>query len=143
MERIPEFVGNHLFLVTLFIAILILLIWNLYGSAVTGIKQITPAEMTRLMNHENALVIDVRIEDDFKSGHILNAKNLPDTEIQSHQKELEKYRSKPFITYCSNGAISTRVARSFKTDGFEQVYCLKGGVLAWQGANLPLTKDGS
>ena len=50
MERMLEFAGNHLFLVSLFFALLILLIWNLFGGLIGGILRIEPAEMTRLMN---------------------------------------------------------------------------------------------
>ncbi len=98
-------------------------------------------ETTRLMNHENAVVFDVRSEADFNRDHILNAINLPEAEIESRQQELKKYENRIIITCCNNGAISTRVARDLKTNGFEQAYCLKGGLLAWQNASLPLTHD--
>ena len=51
MEHIPEFVANHLYLFSLLLAILTLLIWNLYGDTVSGIRQVIPMEVTRLINH--------------------------------------------------------------------------------------------
>jgi rhodanese-related sulfurtransferase len=141
MERLPEFISNHLFLVSLFISLLMLLIWNLYGGALSGVKQIIPAELTRLINRESAVVVDVRSEDDYKNNHILNAINMPDKELEANSPKLDKYKKQALIVYCANGADSTRVARTLATSGFEQVYCLKGGLPSWQNANLPLTKE--
>jgi len=141
IEKLPEFIGNHIFLVSLFIAILAILIWNIFGTAVSGIEQITPAEVTRLINRENALVIDVRSQADFSKGHIVNARNIPEGELQSRQKELEKNKSNPMVLCCSSGSISPKSARSLKAMGFEKISVLKGGIYAWQSANLPLTKD--
>lgn len=141
MEKLPEFIGNNIFLVSLFIAILMMLIWNIYGSAASGIRQLSPMEATRLMNHDNAVVLDVRKAEDFKNAHILNALSFPDTETQSRQQEIEKYKERPVITYCDNGITSTRTARALKTAGVSEIYCLKGGIQAWRTANLPLTKD--
>lgn len=141
MERIPEFIGNHLFLVALFVAILVLLLWNVFGTVVTGVRQIDPTEATFLMNREGAMVLDVRAGAEYQGGHILNAVNIPDGELASRQKELDTYRSKPVITCCQNGALSARVARLLRAGGFERLYCLRGGLAAWRNANLPLTRD--
>ena len=118
-----------------------LLIWNLYGGALSGVKQIVPAELTRLINHENAIVVDVRPATDYENNHILNALNIPDAELESRKTELDKYLKRPVIFYCGSGAISARMARIFSKQGFEQVFCLKGGLPSWTGANLPLSKE--
>ena len=141
MERIPEFIGNHLFLVTLFVSLLILLSWNLFGSAVSGIRQITPAELVRLMNREEAVVLDIRSPEEFNKGHILDAVNLPAQEIEGRKEELAAYKERTLVVYCNLGNTSTRIGRLLKLDGFGKVYGLKGGIQAWQGGNLPLTRN--
>lgn len=141
MERLPEFISNHIILVTLFIAILAVLVWNLFGSVLSGIKQITPAELTRLMNRENAVVIDIRSQEEFNKGHILNARNIPETELQSRQKELEKIKSSPMVACCNSGATALKFARAVKAMGYANIFVLKGGIHAWQSANLPLTRN--
>jgi rhodanese-related sulfurtransferase len=141
MERLPEFITNHLFLVSLFISILMLLIWNLYGGALSGAKQIIPAELTRLVNREDAVVVDVRSEDDFKQNHILNALNIPEKELEANKAKLDKYTKQAVVIYCTSGVESARFARALVGQGFEQVYSLKGGLPSWQNANLPLTKE--
>lgn len=143
MERLPEFIGNHLFLVSLFVAILTLLLWNLFGSVMTGIQQVPPAEVTRLMNHEKAMVLDVRATSDFEIGHILGAINIPDKEMENEQKKIEKYKQKPIVIYCNTGSQSARAARTLKMQGYEKVYCLNGGLQAWKTANLPVSKETS
>lgn len=141
MERIPEFVANHLFLVTLFLAILALLLWNLFGAELTGVAQVEPAEATRLINREGALVLDVRPGAEFQEGHVLNAVNIPEPELSSRQKELERHREKPIIACCQNGSMSVRAVSQMKAGGFEKLYCLKGGLTAWKSAGLPVTRE--
>lgn len=141
MERIPEFIGNHPFLVSLFVAILMLLLWNVFGGAISGIAQLAPADATFLINRENGLLIDVRPEAEFRTGHILNAVNIPEAALDSRREWLEKHKAKPIITCCQNGSASARVARNLRAGGFEKVNCLKGGLAAWQSAGLPLTRE--
>lgn len=142
MEHFPEFVANHLFLFSLLIAILTLLIWNIFGDSVSGIQQIIPAEATRLMNHENAIVIDLRKQEDFENGHILNALNFPVDSITDQDKNLEPYKSRPVILCCNSGTVSPRIARVLLHKGFDKLYCLKGGLQAWRSASLPLNRIG-
>jgi rhodanese-related sulfurtransferase len=142
MERIPEFIANHLFLVSLLVAISSLLFWNLFFSAM-GSSQIVPAEVTRLINHEDAAVLDLRAAVDFENGHIINAINIDAAKLAEREKELEKYKDKTVVICCGQGQESVRVARSLKIKGFEKLYSLKGGISAWQNASLPLTKGKS
>ena len=139
MEQIPEFIANHLFLVSLLVAISSLLFWNLFFSAM-GASQIVPAEVTRLINHEDAELLDVRSAEDFANGHIINAVNIDATTLGEREKELDKYKDKTVVICCGQGQESIRVVRSLKMKGFEKLYSLKGGISAWQNANMPLTK---
>lgn len=141
MEKIPEFVANHLFLFSLLTAILVLLIWNIYGDVISGIRQVTPAEATRMINHENAVILDIRKADEFADGHIINAVNIPMKDIENRRKELEKYKDLPVILYCMNGSDSPRVARILRQTGMEKTCYLKGGLIAWRNANMPIDRN--
>jgi len=141
MERLPEFIANHLFLFSLLVALLMLLAWNLFGDSMSGVKTMSPAEVTRLINHDNAVVVDIRPAEEFKDGHIINAMNMPVADLESRRKELEKHKDKPVVLYCQGGAESGRVIRGFKHEGFGNLYVLKGGMQAWKSAGLPLTRD--
>ncbi|MBI1732530.1 MAG: rhodanese-like domain-containing protein [Gammaproteobacteria bacterium] len=141
MERIPEFIGNHLFLVSLFAALLVMLLWNLFGAGLTGVQEIEPADATLLINREGGRVVDVRAADEYAAGHILNALNLPLAELESRRGELDKYKDKPVIAVCGNGPMSGRAARQLRGAGFARAVALRGGIAAWQGAHLPLTRS--
>ena len=140
MERLIEFIGNNLFWVSLWVAILMLLIWNLYGDLLMGITQLEPMDVTRLINHDHATMIDLRSPSEFESGHILNAINLPEADFSNKKQVLDKYRKKPLILYCQNGTNSRRLVKLLKTDGFENVSSMKGGISTWQRASLPLNQ---
>ena len=143
MERLPEFIANHLFLFSLLVGILSLLLWNIFGTAASGIMEIGPSEATRLMNHEKALILDIREKSDFDQGHILNARNMPFTKLAEQTDDLAKYKDRPLIIACKQGIDSIRAARVIKQKGFEKIYCLKGGLQAWRNANLPLIRNQS
>lgn len=141
MEHLPEFIANHLLLFSLLIGISSLLLWNIYGSAASGIREIGAAEVTRMINHEKAVVLDVRNEEEFAEGHILNAMNIPADKLDEQIKVLNKHKDKPLILTCKQGMESLRVARMIKQNGFEKIYSLKGGLQSWRDAKLPLMRD--
>lgn len=140
MERIIEFVANHPFLIALWIAIALLLLWNLFSGSFGGVKALNPTEAVRLLNHENALLIDIRNKSDFDKGHILNAQHTPAADVDKQVEKLKSNDDKPIVLCCGNGMESQRVGRRLKQAGFERVYLIKGGVPGWQQANLPLTR---
>jgi Rhodanese-related sulfurtransferase len=55
-------------------------------------------------------------------------------------KRLEKYRDRPIILSCATGSRSASAYHRLKKLGFEKVYNLRGGLMAWQGASFPLAK---
>ena len=140
MERLPEFVANHLFLFSLLISILTLLMWNFYGDMLSGLKMLIPDEVTQLINREDARVVDVRPQKEFENGHIIGAINISVEQLGGQLNKLKKFKDKGIIFCCSSGSDSAKEARKLINEGFEKVYCLKGGILSWQSANLPLTK---
>lgn len=138
MEQLIEFIGNH---VTLFLALAVisaLLAHNLISGA--GSKQIDNHRATELINREDAVVVDVRPMKDFAEGHIVNALNIPINGFKSQIGQLEKHREKPIIITCRSGATSSSAYKLLLKEGFGQVHELRGGMLAWQSANLPISR---
>jgi len=99
-----------------------------------------PPQATLLINHENAIVLDVREDKEYAQGHILNSVHIPLSMLSDKIGRLEKYRNRPIIASCMSGNRSGRACSMLKKNGFEKVHNLKGGIIAWQNANLPLTK---
>ena len=123
-----------------FVAILAAIAWTFFQGTSRGVRKLSPTDATRLINHEDAVVIDVRSDGEFRQGHIVNALNIPDSELADRLGRLNKYRGRPVITACRTGQISVKSGGKLVADGFEKVYSLNGGILAWEGASLPLTK---
>jgi rhodanese-related sulfurtransferase len=140
MPKLLEFVINHW---DLFLALAIILFMMFGGglsSRLRGFKQIGALEAVQLLNHENALLLDVREDSEFKDGHIIDALHIPLGKLGERQGELEKFREKSIIISCRSGHRSSTACAKLRKSGFETVYNLKGGVMAWQSAGLPLQK---
>ncbi len=140
MEQLIEFAGNHLFLVGAFVVVLTLVIKAEYEHQLGRANQIDPTAAIRLMNNDDAVVLDVREAADFNNGHINNAKNIPLSSLKSQLDSLVKDKNKPVLAYCRSGNVSGKASRILKSSGFSNVHNLAGGILSWQEANLPLTK---
>ena len=140
MQQFIEFGTNHW---DLFLALLVILLMLAGGdliSTLRGIKQIGPADATHLINHQGGIVIDVREDKEFSEGHIINSLHMPMGNVQQRIPEIEKYKQKPVIVSCRSGARSNTVCGWLRKHNFENVSNLKGGVMAWQNASLPLSK---
>ncbi|MCK5479682.1 MAG: rhodanese-like domain-containing protein [Gammaproteobacteria bacterium] len=140
INQLSEFTGNHALLVMALIGIIIMLLAGEIQQRIGGVKAIGPVDATRMLNHENAIMIDMRNDKDYKAGHIVNAVHLPECD-ESSVERLEKFRKRPLIVYCRSGQRSAGICNRLRKQGFEPVYNLKGGVLAWQNANLPLSRS--
>ena len=141
MKQLGMFIINHWVLFLALAIILALLILNVVKLRLLGFKEIKPAEAVQLINQKDAVVLDVREDKEFSTGHILNAINLPLGVLEARMAELDKYRSMPVILLCRSGQQSARAAMIMHKQGFESVYKLAGGMLAWQSADLPVTKN--
>jgi rhodanese-related sulfurtransferase len=90
--------------------------------------------------NDDALVLDVREDKEWAEGHIPNAKHIPLGQLSKRISELDKYKDKPIVVSCRSGHRSATACRTLKKDGFEQTHNLMGGIIAWENANLPVTK---
>jgi rhodanese-related sulfurtransferase len=133
-----EFVQDNLLLVIAAAASGAMLLWSFLGDRVSGINQLGTLEATRLIN-EDALVLDVREDKEWASGHIPNAKHIPLGKLAGRLSELEKFKGKPIVVSCRSGHRSGRACAMLKKSGFENVHNLAGGIIAWEKANLPIT----
>jgi rhodanese-related sulfurtransferase len=60
--------------------------------------------------------------------------------LKNQINRLDKHRQKPIIVACRSGAQSSSACKQLHKEGFEKVFNLKGGILAWQDANLPVSR---
>ena len=140
MDQYLEFVTNHPFLFAALAAVLAMLIWTEVRRFTAGYQTLGPSEAVRLMNQDDVLVLDVREDREVAQGKIEGAKHIPLGHLAKRIDEIVGAKDKPVIAYCRSGNRSGAACSILKRSGFENVYNLKGGVMAWSQANLPLKK---
>lgn len=139
-HRLTEFVVNHWALSLAFVLILAALVFGEIRRRLYGAPQLGPHAATQLMNDNATVVLDVRDDSEWKQGHIAKALHLPLGQLGGRAKELDKYRDRTLIAYCRTGHRSNTAAAMLRKQGFVNVHNLAGGIVAWQNANLPITK---
>ncbi len=92
------------------------------------------------MNRKQAVILDVRDNEEFAAGHVVNAKHIPLDKLNEQIKQLEKFKNRPVVIVCHNGQRSANAAPILVKNGFVDVFCLRGGIAAWQLASMPLEK---
>ena len=105
-----------------------------------GYKALRPADLTTLINRDNALVVDLSAIGDFEKGHITSSRNVTPSQFDPENKLLAAAKQLPVVVVCRNGQASAAAAKRLKKAGFEHVSWLDGGIAAWQQADLPLVK---
>ena len=135
-----QYLQNNIWMVIIAITSGTMLFWSMFGNRIRGIKEVNSVEALQLINHKNALILDVREESEFQAGHILKAKWIPLGKMEGRIGELERYRDQPIVVVCRSGQRSASACATLGKLGFTQAFNLSGGVMAWQKSNLPLEK---
>mgnify|MGYP002883283571 CR=1 FL=1 len=138
MEQFFEFIGNHYILVTVFLVLLFAFFIN---EGNLGGPKIGTSSLVNLVNRDGAIVIDVRETKDFNLGHIAGALNIPFASVDARLGELSNYKDRPLVLVCKMGQQSGAVGKKLKSNGFEDVRRLSGGMSEWSASNLPLIKS--
>ncbi len=139
MEQLFEFIANHPLLVTAAVVTGTLLIYNEVRAAGQSRFAISPDQAVRLMN-QGAAVFDIRAPEDYLTGHLAGAKNLPLADINEKAESFKRFRAKPVIAYDEKGLSTPRAVSRLQQAEFEQVFSLRGGLAAWREEHLPLEK---
>ena len=141
MQEYIDFARNNFLIVAGFFVVLVLIIKTEISRLTRKYKQIGVNAAVMLLNKDDALVLDVREDKEITdSGKIKGARHYTLGQLPSHLAELEKYKHKPVLVYCRSGSRSGHASQILTKAGFEDVYNLAGGILAWEAANLPLSK---
>jgi len=138
MEQLGQFIINHWALCLALVAIILLIYINEWLSQQQLAKALSPQQAVEKINHESAVVIDLRDQEAFSAGHIINAvRAAPD---DFNLPRMDKYKTKSIILVCPKGTLSQTLAAKLKSQSFTDVMVLAGGLTAWQIAGLPLVK---
>ncbi len=135
-----QYLQSNYIMVIVFIGSGLMLLWSYFGSKIQGIKEVGTVGALQLINHKDAVIVDVRDQKEYETGHLLNSKLIPLSTLKGRIGELEKHRENPILMVCASGQRSRIAAAQLKNKGFTQAYSLVGGVVAWRKAELPLEK---
>jgi len=136
MQQYLDFVGRHW---DLFLALAVLTFLLARGQKGAS-NNLNPQQVVEKMSHADAIVVDVREANEVAAGKIRGAIHIPLAKLKERLSELDKYKDKPVVMACRSGNRSSHAAGILRKNGFNDVYNLKGGVMAWQHASLPLTR---
>ncbi|CAH2214548.1 rhodanese-like domain-containing protein [Tepidibacter aestuarii] len=103
-------------------------IQRLFGKK-SNFKNIKGEEAESLIKeNKDMLILDVRTLNEYKSGHIPKAKNIPINDLQLKINSIKKYQDKSILVYCASGARSRRASNILSKSGFNKIYNLSRGM---------------
>ncbi|MBS3804268.1 MAG: rhodanese-like domain-containing protein [Oleiphilaceae bacterium] len=137
MDKLFEFVVNHYILVSLFVALLIALF--LLETRRGGTK-VSAQAAVNMMNHDEAVIVDIRDRKDHKEGRIAGSLQIPLSSLKDHVADLKKHEDKKIIVVDKAGQHSAMAVKQLNEEGFTNVARLDGGIADWKASNLPLVK---
>lgn len=137
MDQYLEFSNNHPLLVAGLVLSFLLVIFTELRRKARGVMSLEPQDAVKLINAD-AVVIDLRHNEAFARGHIVNAKNIPFDELADNKAAIEKFSKKPIVVVCDAGMTASKAVDKLRKAGLESVFGLRGGIAAWSQANLPL-----
>ena len=127
------FASEQWFLLSIFLLLVYAFIWR---ESSKGGKSISYHELTRLINSDAALVVDVREAKEFSSGHISGAINIPAVKVKERISELESKKDKLVVIVDKMGQHSGSIGRDLSRQGFS-INRLSGGMTEWTAEKLP------
>jgi len=110
------------------------------------VRQLAPQEVRALgSGSDSPLIVDVREPGEYTGqlGHIPGSRLVPLRDLAGRSDELAPFKQRRVIAVCRSGVRSTTAAAILTSMGFEQVYNMKGGMLAWNDAGLPVDRHAS
>jgi len=136
---IPFLIANWPLSLTALLLIIVIFVMEIRNLS-PGVVLISPNKAAIVMNKKNSQIIDVRPAEAFKTGHIKNAKNLTLVQLKA-DTSLSKYKKDAIVLVCELGQSAKKAGAYLKSQGFEQIYAIEGGLAKWRKENYPLTKS--
>lgn len=99
---------------------------------------ITAAELMALQSKPDApLVVDVRPNGEYKSGHVAGAVNIPYDKMEKHLDKLTQAKN-GVVLYCTQGYRTRQAEQTLIENDLPNVFHLEGGLPAWRQAGYPI-----
>ena len=119
--------------------LLVLIYLFVFNEKRRGGKTLTCNQVTRLVNGDEAVLVDLRDAAEFNAGHIVDALHIPYAKINDRWEELLPHKDKQIVLVDKMGQHAGAAGAILRNKEF-QVSRLGGGMMEWQGQNLPVVK---
>jgi len=139
-QQLLDFAGRHPMLAIALVGLTLALVYTEIARLLRPYTALSPAQLTALVNREDAVVVDVSASGDFEKGHVAGSRNVQPAALAPEHKLLAGAKERPVVLVCRSGQASADAAAKLKKAGFARVHWLDGGITAWQQAGLPLVK---
>ncbi|MBI2980306.1 MAG: rhodanese-like domain-containing protein [Chloroflexi bacterium] len=110
----------------------------------TTAQIISPQKASTLIqdnrNNPDFVIIDVRTPSEFVDGHIANAIDIDFYATNFWDKINQLDKNKTYLIYCHSGNRSGKAQEMMVELGFQKIYDIGGGIVAWEAAKLPIVK---
>ena len=137
MDTFFIFISQNILAFSLLLLCLVILI---FYEGKKGGNKLDPAQATKLINKEGAVILDLRSLEEFSSGHIAGSINTSPEKIDQQLSFLKHPKEKPLILVCKTGNNSKGVGGSLLKAGYINVNVISGGLMTWQNSGMPLSK---
>jgi phage shock protein E len=97
----------------------------------------------KLVANPQLVIIDVRSQKEFASGHVPGAVNIPHSSILNDVALLDTYKDQDMVFYCRSGKRAKSVTDALELRNYTSgrpLYQLEGDILGWISADQPLQK---
>lgn len=113
---------------------------TIYTTSIYAQEALSPSEFQSLMSQQAAVqLIDVRTAGEYAGGHLEGSQNI-DIRSSEFTKQIQKLdKNRPVFVYCLSGGRSASASRKLASMGFSEVIDMKGGIMTWKRAGLPVS----
>lgn len=105
-----------------------------------GGQALSHHDVTQLLNSDSGIALDVREKKDFQAGHIAGAVNIPFVKLKDSLSQLTKHKDKTIIVVDKMGQHTSAAVTTLVAGGYVATR-MRGGMMDWQGQNLPVVKS--
>jgi len=104
------------------------------------LKRVDVEEFDKLRANKEHVVLDVRTDKEFKTGHIPGATNIDYRAADFDAKVAKLDKNKTYLVHCAGGVRSAAASKKMQELGFKELYDLAPGFRGWEKAGKPVEK---
>ena len=110
------------------------------AAASSAVTLVDPADAQALIESGDVQVLDVRTPEEYAEGHVDGATLIDFYEPDFADRIAELDHAQEYVVYCRSGNRSSQATSMMAEQGFTAVNDVDGGIVAWEAADLPVTR---